>query len=117
MTRLYEPPGEAELVAEYLRLPKGPHSLELISFLKALQASRAGQGTIIVNLVPFKLWALARLPEDRSMRVSIERDRLFETEDDASRALFLRRLELLRETSKHDDRSPSPDHTRSRTRA
>ncbi|MDB5550290.1 MAG: hypothetical protein JWL86_274 [Rhizobium sp.] len=88
MNRLYEPPGEAELVEEYLRLPKGPHSLELMGLIKALQANRAGQGTIIVNLVPFKLWALASLPEDRSMRVSIERDRLFETEDGASRALF-----------------------------
>jgi hypothetical protein len=108
MNRLYEPPDEAELVEEYLRLPKGPHSLELMSFMKELQASRAGQGTIIVNLVPFKLWALASLPEDRSMRVSIERDRLFETEDEASRALFLRRLELLRAASTHDDRCPSP---------
>lgn len=107
MNRLHEPPGEAELVEEYLRLPKGPHSLELMSFMKALQASRAGQGTIIVNLVPFKIWALASLPEDRSLRISIERDRLFETEDDASRALFLRRLELLHEASGHDGRSPS----------
>jgi hypothetical protein len=96
MTRLYEAPGEAELVDEYLRLPSGPHSPELVAFLKALHADRASQTAIAVNLVPFKIWALATLPEDRSLRISIERERLFETEDEANRALFLRRLDLRR---------------------
>jgi hypothetical protein len=96
MTRLYDPPGEAELVEEYLRLPNGPHSPELVAFLKALHADRASQAAIVVSLVPFKLWALATLPQDRSLRIAIERERLFETEDDANRALFLRRLDLRR---------------------
>lgn len=103
MTRLYEPPGEKELVDEYLRLPAGPHSPELTAFLKVLQGNSASGGAIIVNLVPFRLWALATLPDDRSRRVAIERERLFECEDDASRALFLRRLELRRRSSRPCD--------------
>lgn len=106
MTRLYEPPGEAQLVDEYLRVPNGPHSPELVAFLKALQADRASQAAIVVNLVPFKIWALATLPQDRSLRISIERERLFETEDDANRALFLRRLDL-RRTAIGGDRDPA----------
>ncbi len=94
MTRLYEPPGEKELVEEYLQRPKGPHSPELQAFLKTLLGERASRNVIIVNLVPFRLWALATLPKDRSLRVRIERDRPFDSEDDAERALFLRRLEL-----------------------
>ncbi len=79
---------------EYLRRPKGPHSPELQAFLKSLLGERASRNVIIVNLVPFRLWALATLPEDRSLRVRIERDRLFENEEDAERALLLRRLDL-----------------------
>jgi hypothetical protein len=96
MTRLYDLPGAADLVNEYLRRPAGPHSPELRAFIRKLQGASTSRGTIIVSLVPFRLWALATLPQDRSQRITIERDRLFECEDDASRALFLRQLELQR---------------------
>jgi translation elongation factor EF-Ts len=36
------------------------------------------------------------LPEDRSQGIVIERARLFDSEDDANRALFLRRVGLRR---------------------
>lgn len=94
MSRLYEPPGEEKLVEEYLQRPKGPYSPELQAFLKTLLRERASRDVIIVNLVPFRLWALATLPEDKTLRIQIERDRAFDSEDDAERALFLRRLEL-----------------------
>lgn len=93
MTWLHEPPGEKELVEEYLQRPKGPHSPELQAFLKTLLGENASRNVIIVNLIPFRLWALATLPEDRSLRIEIERDRSFDSEDEAERALFLRRLE------------------------
>jgi hypothetical protein len=106
MNGLYEPPGEEKLVEEYLQRPKGPHSPELQDFLKTLLGERASRNVIIVNLVPFRLWVLATLPEDRSLRVQIERDRPFDSEDDAERALFLRRLEL-RAAPNSNDRAGS----------
>lgn len=96
MTGLYQPPGESDLVAEFLSRPDGPHSPELQVFVKALLADPSARAAIIIILVPFRRWALATLPKDRSQRVVIERDRMFETEDEAKRALFLRRLELRR---------------------
>lgn len=96
MTRLYEPPTEGELVAELLAAPRGPHSPELQQFLKALLADAAARDAVLVTLVPFRRWALATLPRERGQRVEIERERLFEDEEEAMRALFLRRLERRR---------------------
>lgn len=93
---LYQAASDADLMEEYLRRPKGPHSPELQAYLKALLADPATRNAVIVNLVPFRVWALASLPQDRSLRVRIERERLFDSEDEAERALFLRRLEMRR---------------------
>lgn len=96
MTQLYEPPTEGELVAEFLAAPRGPHSPELQHFLKVLLADVSARDAVLVALVPFRRWALATLPRERGQRVEIERERTFEDEEEAMRALFLRRLERRR---------------------
>lgn len=99
MTRLYQLPDEAELVTEFLRAPKGPHSPELQAYIKSLLGAPAARNIVIVNLVPFRTWALARLPDRRlgseGDRIVIERERLFDSEEDAVRALFIRRRQAL----------------------
>jgi len=92
MTRIYEPPTEAELVAEFLARPLGPHSPELQRFVAGLLADPGARDVVVLTLVPFRRWALGRLPADRSARVVIERERVFDDEEEALRALFLRRL-------------------------
>jgi hypothetical protein len=61
VTDLYQPPGESDLVAEFLSRPDGPHSPELQVFVKALLADPPARAAIIITLVPFRSWAFATL--------------------------------------------------------
>lgn len=93
MTReepLYPVETDEDYVAEFRSNPLGPHSPGLQRLLNVLRSSPAARQFAIVTLVPFQQWAIARLPEDRSGRITIERDAIFTSLEAAEWALFSR---------------------------
>jgi hypothetical protein len=88
---LYPSPSEADLVAEFRRNPRGPHSPALQRLLNIVHADPNGARLVLVTLEPFRRWAIACLPAERGGRIEIERDTIFTSLDEAEWALFRRR--------------------------
>ncbi len=91
---LFPPETERDLIAELRRNPSGPYSPGLQRLLNSVHADPVGRSLILVTLVPFRQWAIARLPEDRSERIIIERETVFTDIKTAEWALFRRRWYL-----------------------
>ena len=85
---------DEDYIAEFRSNPLGPHGPGLQRLLNVLRSSPAARQFAIVTLVPFQQWAIARLPEDRSGRITIERDAMFTSLAAAEWALFSRLWDL-----------------------
>ncbi len=87
---LWPAPTDEELAARYLAQPSGPYSPEVQALLTRVLRRAAAERLIVVTLIPFQRWALARLPKERGERIVIEHDAYFASETEAEKALFRR---------------------------
>lgn len=88
-------PERLDLVEEFLRTPRGPHSLELQLVLNRMRWSGAGRRHVVLTLEPGRRWMLARLPERRGQPLERLPNRVFGSIAEAERAVFVLRWEAL----------------------
>ena len=84
---------DAALLAEYRRVPKKQHSLELRRLLNRLRIEPMAGKIVICVREPYKSWYLARLGENRGDPVKPIDNRLFTKLADAEWALLKLRWE------------------------
>jgi hypothetical protein len=85
--------GDAALLAEYRRVPKKHHSLELRRLLNRLRIEPMAGKIVICVREPYRSWYLARMGEKRGDPVRPLDNRLFTTLADAEWALLKLRWE------------------------
>ncbi|MCC7273836.1 MAG: hypothetical protein IT561_14295 [Alphaproteobacteria bacterium] len=88
-------PDRVDLVAEFRRNPKGPHSDGLRKVLHRMRWSGAGGRYVLVVLDPGRRWALGRLPERRGAPVELFRNQVFDDVGTAEWHVFKLRWQAL----------------------
>lgn len=88
-------PTRLDLVEEFRRAPRGPHSDELQKLLHRMRWSGVGQRYVLVTLEPNRRWMLGRLPGRRDAPVETFPNRIFTDLAAAEWAVFVLRWEAL----------------------
>ena len=88
-------PSRTDLVEEFRRSPKGPHSDELRKVLHRMRWSGVAGRYVLITLVPGKRWMMGRLPEKRGMPIETFRNQVFESVNDAEWHVFKLRWQAL----------------------
>lgn len=88
-------PARLDLVEEFRRKPRGPHSDELQKLLHRMRWSGVGRRYVLVTLEPNRRWMLGRLPGRRGAPVETFPNRVFTSLADAEWAVFALRWEAL----------------------
>ncbi|MGE0717444.1 MAG: hypothetical protein AB7P02_18500 [Alphaproteobacteria bacterium] len=88
-------PDRTDLVEEFRRNPKGPHSDELRKVLHRMRWSGVGGRFVLVVVDPGRRWALGRLPERRGAAVEVFRNQVFDDVRDAEWHVFKVRWQAL----------------------
>jgi hypothetical protein len=88
-------PARADLAAEFMRQPRGPHSHDLQRLLHRMRWSGVGRRHVLVVLEPGRRWMLARMPEGRGQPVETFPNQVFTSLADAERHVFRLRWEAL----------------------
>ena len=91
-------PSRLDLVEEFRRRPRGPHSDELQKLLHRMRWSGdpgAGGRYVLVVREPGRRWVLARLPRERGQPVELLSNHVFASLAEAEWEVFKRRWEAL----------------------
>lgn len=88
-------PGRLDLVEEFQRWPRGPHSDELQKLLHRMRWSGVGQRHVLIVLEPGRRWMLAQLPGRRGAPIRTFPNQVFTDLAEAERAVFLMRWDAL----------------------
>lgn len=102
-------PDRLDLVEEFRRAPKGPHSDELQKILHRMRWSGEARRYCALVVEPGRRWMLGRLPDKRGRPVEKFVDSIFDSQADVEWEVFCRRWEAI--TGR-----PLPVHMRNRAR-
>ena len=100
-------PTRLDLVEEFRRAPRGPHSDALQKLLHRMRWSGVGQRHVLVVLEPNRRWMLARMPATRGAPIETFPNRVFTSLAEAEWAVFVLRWEALTGVPLQDEK-PSP---------
>ncbi len=81
-------PNRTDLVDEFRRAPKGPHSAELQKVLHRMRWSGEGGRFAVVPVDPGRVWMLCRLPERRGEPIETFKDTTFRSLAEAEWHVF-----------------------------
>jgi hypothetical protein len=90
-------PDRLDLVEEFLKSPKGPHSSELQKVLNRLRWRGEPRRYCALVIEPGRLWMLGRLPAERNGSIERLVDKTFTSLADVEREVFCRRWEAVTE--------------------
>ncbi len=91
----YVDPKRRDLVAAFCENPLGPHSPELQRLVNALRFETDMTGKyVVITTKPHVEWTLAQLPGARDTPMIMHHDQVFNSLDDAERAIFKLRWEV-----------------------
>jgi hypothetical protein len=96
-------PERTDLVAEFRRNPKGPHSDTLRKVLHRMRWSGEGGRFVLVTIDPGRRWVLGRLPERRGQPVELFRNQTFDNPADAEWHVFKVRWQAITGRAIADD--------------
>jgi hypothetical protein len=88
-------PSRLDLVEEFRRKPRGPHSDELQKILHRMRWSGPGGRWVLIALEPNRRWMMGRLPGRRGAPVETFPNRVFTRIEDAEWEVFRMRWEAL----------------------
>ncbi len=88
-------PARLDLVEEFRRKPKGPHSDELLKVLHRMRWSGVTGRWVLITLEPNRRWMLGRLPGKRGAPMETFPNRVFTSVEDAEWEIFRLRWEAL----------------------
>jgi hypothetical protein len=88
-------PSRLDLVEEFRRQPRGPHSDELQKVLHRMRWSGVTGRWVLITLEPNRRWMLGRVPEKRGVPMETFANCIFTRIEDAEREIFRRRWEAL----------------------
>ena len=88
-------PARLDLVEEFRRSPKGPHSPELQKVLHRMRWGGVAGRYVLITLEPGRRWMLGRLPERRGAPVERFANRIYTSAVDAEWDVFKVRWEAL----------------------
>lgn len=75
--------------------PMGPHSAALQRIVTRMRDSEAAGRYVLVTRVPHQEWVLAQLSGRRGVDLTLLEDQVFTSLEDAERAVFRMRWELI----------------------
>ena len=88
-------PTRLDLVEEFRRAPKGPHSDALQKVLHRMRWSGVTGRWVLITLEPNRRWMLGRLPGKRGAPMETFPNRVFTRVEDAEWEIFRLRWEAL----------------------
>ena len=88
-------PSRTDLVEEFRRNPKGPHSDELRKVLHRMRWSGVAGRYVLITLEPGKRWMLGKLPGKRGEPIETFRNQVYESPADAEWNVFKIRWQAL----------------------
>lgn len=88
-------PSRTDLAREFMANPMGPHSAALQRIVTRMRDTEAAGHYVLVTRVPYKEWVLAQLSGQRGVDVTLNEDQVFTSIEDAERAVFKLRWELI----------------------
>lgn len=88
-------PSRTDLAQEFMANPMGPHSAALQRIVTRMRDSEAAGRYVLVTTVPYKEWSLAQLSGQRGVDLTLLEDQVFTSLEDAERAVFKMRWELI----------------------
>jgi hypothetical protein len=88
-------PDRLDLVEEFRRAPRGPHSDELQKVLHRMRWAGEARRYCAVVVEPGRLWMLGRLPAQRGQPVEKFPDQVFVNPADVEQEVFCRRWEAI----------------------
>jgi hypothetical protein len=84
-----------DLVEEFGRSPRGPHSAELQKVLHRMRWSGIGGRCVLITVEPGRRWMLGRLPERRDVPIETFLNRIYGSTVEAEWDVFCLRWEAL----------------------
>lgn len=88
-------PDRLDLVEEFRRSPKGPHSDALQKVLHRMRWAGEERRYVLIVVEPGRRWMLGRLPERRGGQVERLTDHVFTDPADAEWEVFRRRWQAI----------------------
>lgn len=89
---------DAELIEEHRRAPRGPHSDRLARVLRYLRSRPIAGKEIVLEVEPWREYRIGLLSGVPG-RAAVPLDAAYATYDEALHAIFLRRVERLRDAA------------------
>lgn len=93
--------SRTDLIEEFNSNVRGPHSFELQCVLNRMRFGSLSGKFVLVTLIPFQLWAIGRLSGVRGRPIELSEDKVFESLEDAEKAIFALRWRELTEKKVH----------------
>lgn len=75
--------------------PMGPHSAALQRIVTRMRDTEPGGRYVLVTRVPYQEWGLAQLSGQRGVDLTLIEDQVFTSVEDAERAVFRMRWEMI----------------------
>ncbi len=88
-------PDRLDLVEEFRRAPKGPHSDALQKVLHRMRWAGEARRYVLIVIEPGRRWMLGRLPERRGGQIERLADHVFTDPADAEWEVFRRRWQAI----------------------
>lgn len=88
-------PDRLDLVEEFRRAPKGPHSDALQKVLHRMRWAGEARRYVLIVIEPGRRWMLGRLPERRGGQIESLADHVFTDPADAEWEVFRRRWQAI----------------------
>ena len=88
-------PSRTDLAHEFMANPMGPHSAALQRIVTRMRDGEAAGRYVLVTRVPHEEWVLAQISGQRGVDLTLLEDQVFSSLEDAERAVFKMRWELI----------------------
>ena len=88
-------PSRTDLAREFMANPMGPHSAALQRIVTRMRDTEPAGRYVLVTRVPYQEWGLAQLSGQRGVDLTLLEDQVFTSIEDAERAVFRLRWELI----------------------
>lgn len=88
-------PSRTDLAREFMANPMGPHSAALQRIVTRMRDSEPAGRYVLVTSIPYQEWVLGQLSGQRGVDLTLLEDQVFTSIEDAERAVFKMRWELI----------------------
>lgn len=88
-------PSRTDLAREFMANPMGPHSAALQRIVTRMRDIEPAGRYVLVTRVPYQEWVLGQISGQRGVDLTLLEDQVFTSKEDAERAVFKLRWELI----------------------